>query len=208
MMSPVCGGWGWALAASRAEGAAEHCGVWRSNDATPSSDDGAAGNSRGRLAFSESMCNRIRVSSKPMSVSGSETITINAPLADVLAIIRDLDGQPSWFPGNVSTEVLETDADGLPTKARLVNDVKVAKDEFELTYTNTDTSMSWSLVAPSKAQKEQDGSWSLADKGATTEATMSLTIDSALPLPGFMQKKVLKDTLKGATQALKKRAES
>ena len=67
--------------------------------------------------------------------------------------------------------------------------------------------MSWSLVAPSKAQKEQDGSWSLADKGATTEATMSLTIDSALPLPGFMQKKVLKDTLKGATQALKKRAE-
>lgn len=128
-------------------------------------------------------------------------------MADVLAIVRDIDGQPSWFPGNLAAEVLETDADGLPTKAHMVNDVKVAKDEFELAYTNTDNSIAWSLVAPSKAQKGQEGSWTLVDKGGTTEATMSLTIDSALPLPGFMQKKVLKDTLKGATKALKAHAE-
>lgn len=143
-----------------------------------------------------------------MSVSGSETITINAPVTDVLAIIRDIDGQASWFPGNLESEVLETNDEGLATKARLVNDVKVTKDEFELNYTHSDNGMSWSLVAPSKAQKEQDGSWALADKGGATEATMSLTIDSALPLPGFMQKKVLKDTLSSATKALKKRAES
>jgi hypothetical protein len=45
------------------------------------------------------------------------------------------------------------------------------------------------------------------DKGGTTEATMALTVDSSLPLPGFMQKKVVKDTLKGATKALKAHAE-
>ena len=143
-----------------------------------------------------------------MSVSGSETITINAPVADVLAIIRDVDNQSTWFPGNLESEVLETDDAGLPAKARMVNDVKVAKDEFELSYTHTDTGMSWSLVAPSKAQKGQDGSWSLADKGGQTEATMTLTVDSTLPLPGFMQKKIVKDTLSNATKALKKRAES
>jgi ribosome-associated toxin RatA of RatAB toxin-antitoxin module len=143
-----------------------------------------------------------------MSVSGSETITINAPVADVLAIIRDVDNQSTWFPGNLESEVLETDDAGLPTKARMVNDVKVAKDEFELSYTHTDTGMSWSLVAPSKAQKGQEGSWSLADKGGQTEATMTLTVDSTLPLPGFMQKKIVKDTLNNATKALKKRAES
>ncbi|MCB0916188.1 MAG: SRPBCC family protein [Actinobacteria bacterium] len=142
-----------------------------------------------------------------MSVSGTQQIVINAPLADVLAIVRDIDGQPSWFPGNLEAEVLETDDAGLPTKARIVNDVKVAKDEFELSYTNSDDSIAWSLVAPSKAQKAQEGSWKLVDKGGSTEATMSLTIDSALPLPGFMQKKVLKDTLNGATKALKKHAE-
>jgi ribosome-associated toxin RatA of RatAB toxin-antitoxin module len=142
-----------------------------------------------------------------MSVSGTESVTINAPLADVLAIVRDIDSQPSWFPGTISAEVVETDADGLPVKAHIVNDVKVAKDEFELAYTNTDTSIAWTLVEPSKAQKAQEGSWTLADKGGATEATMALTIDSALPLPGFMQKKVLKDTLKGATKALKAHAE-
>lgn len=142
-----------------------------------------------------------------MSVSGSKSVTIDAPLADVLAIVRDIDGQSSWFPGTISSEVLESDADGLPTRAKLVNDVKVAKDEFELNYTNTDTSLSWSLAAPSKAQKEQDGSWEFADKGGKTEATFSLTINSALPLPGFMQKRVLNDTLKNGTEALKKRAE-
>ncbi|MFM2437728.1 MAG: hypothetical protein RLZ55_539, partial [Actinomycetota bacterium] len=105
-----------------------------------------------------------------MSVSGSESVTINAPLADVLAVIRDVDGQPSWFPGTISAEVLETDAEGLPAKSRLVNDMKVAKDEFELVYTQGETSVSWQLAAPSKGQKSQTGSWTLVDKGGKTEA--------------------------------------
>lgn len=142
-----------------------------------------------------------------MSVSGSETVTIAAPLADVLAIVRDIDNQPSWFPGNLEAEVIETDAAGLPTRARMVNDVKVAKDEFELDYTHAEASISWRLVAPSRAQKAQEGKWTLVDKGGSTVATMNLTIDSSLPLPGFMQKKVLRDTLKGATKALKQHAE-
>ncbi len=48
----------------------------------------------------------------------------------------------------------------------------------------------------------QEGSWSVVDKGGKSEATMALTIDTSLPLPGFVQKKTLKDTLKGATKAL------
>jgi hypothetical protein len=59
-------------------------------------------------------------------------------------------------------------------------------------------------VAPTKVQKSQTGSWALVDKGGTTEATMSLTVDTSLPLPGFVQKKTLKDTLKGATTGLAK----
>ena len=96
------------------------------------------------------------------AVSGSESVTINAPLDDVLAVIRNIPGQVEWFPGCVSAQVLATDADGLPSRARQVNDVKVAKDEFEVDYAHTDSGMSWKLVAPSKAQKDASGSWSLA----------------------------------------------
>jgi hypothetical protein len=139
-----------------------------------------------------------------MSVTASKTVTINAPLDRVLATVRDVAGQKDWWPGTISSEVLETDAEGRPTKAALVNDVKVAKDSFELVYEHSDTGMSWSLVAPSKAQKAQTGSWALVDKGGKTEATVTLTVDSSLPLPGFVQKKVIGDTLKGATSGLQK----
>ena len=124
-----------------------------------------------------------------------------------MAIIRDVASMPDWFPGCISAEVIETDDAGLPLRARQVNDVKVAKDEFEVNYVNTDDSMSWSLVEPSKAQKVNDGSWTIVAEGSGTKATLELTIDAALPIPGFMQKKVLGDTLKGATKALKSHAE-
>ena len=134
-------------------------------------------------------------------------MTINAPLDEVLAVVRNIPGQVEWFPGCVSAQVLSTDADGLPSRARQVNDVKVAKDEFEVDYAHTDSGMSWKLVAPSKAQKDASGSWALVSKGAGTQATLTLSIDPALPLPGFLMKKALGDTLKGATKGLKKHCE-
>ncbi|MFN8126050.1 MAG: SRPBCC family protein [Candidatus Nanopelagicales bacterium] len=139
-----------------------------------------------------------------MSVSASKSVTIDAPLDQVLATIRNVPGQTEWWPGTISAVVDTTDDNGLPTRATLVNDVKVAKDEFQLDYQHSDTGMSWTLVAPSKAQKAQTGSWELVDKGGKTEATVSLDVDSSLPLPGFVQKKVINDTLKGATEGLRK----
>lgn len=139
-----------------------------------------------------------------MAVTESLSVTVNAPVDQVLDFLRDIDNQKNWFPGNTDSEVLERDDAGLPTRARLVNDVKVAKDEFQLNYTHNDAGFSWTLVAPTKVQKAQVGSWSLADRAGSTEATMSLTVDTSLPLPGFVQRKTVKDTLKGATSSLVK----
>lgn len=142
-----------------------------------------------------------------MSVTQSRTITINAPLAEVLAVVRDVPGQVDWWPGMLSAAVLESDDQGRTTLARLTNDVKVAKDEFQVRYEHDDTGVSWQLVGTSKAQKAQTGSWRLAESGDATEATLDLTVDSSLPLPGFVQRKVIGDQVKGATEGLKKRAE-
>ena len=142
-----------------------------------------------------------------MSVTVDKSITVNAPIADVLAIVRDVNSQSEWFPGTISSNVTETYDDGLVKRAHLVNDVKIAKDEFDLDYTHTDTSMSWKLVAPSKSQKNQTGSWTLVDKGGATEVTFSLMVDSSLPVPGFLQKNTIKGTASGAVEGLKKRAE-
>ena len=137
-----------------------------------------------------------------MSVKDSRTVTVNAPLADVLAKIQDVANATSWSPGLIESEVIETDDQGLPKRAKLVQDQKITKDEFQLDYVQMDNGMSWSLVEPTKVQKEQTGSWTLVDKGGKTEATLELEIDVTIPMPGFMKKKTLKGLLKDMTNAL------
>ena len=56
----------------------------------------------------------------------SLSVTVDAPAADVLAFLRDIDNQMNWFPGNVDSEVLERDADGLP--ARVTTNVAVSAE--------------------------------------------------------------------------------
>jgi len=140
-----------------------------------------------------------------MAQTEALSVTVDAPAADVLAFLRDIDNQKNWFPGNLESEVVERDADGRPTQARLVNDVKVVKDEFLLDYTHTDDGVSWVLVKPTSVQKSQVGSWQVVDVGDDRcEVTMTLTVDTSLPLPGFVQRRIIKDTLKGATTGLAK----
>lgn len=139
-----------------------------------------------------------------MAVKDSRSVSVNAPVDQVITFLRDVDNQKNWFPGNLDSEVLERDADGNPSKARLINDVKVAKDEFVLDYAHNENGFSWTLSEPTKMQKDQSGSWTVLADGAGSVATLALSIDAGIPLPGFVQKKTLKDTLKGATEALKK----
>jgi ribosome-associated toxin RatA of RatAB toxin-antitoxin module len=132
------------------------------------------------------------------------TVTVNAPADQVLAFLRDIDNQHTWFPGNSESAVLDRDANGQCSKARLTNDVKVAKDTFELDYTHNDQGFSWILTAPTKIQKVNTGSWTVLDKGGKAEASYELTLETTLPLPGFVQRKTVKDTAKNATSALVK----
>jgi hypothetical protein len=141
-------------------------------------------------------------------ITCTEKTTIAAPFDTVLAAVRDTASQPSWFPGMISAEVLETDDEGRSSRVRQVNDVKVAKDTFEIAITHSDTGMSWTLAGPSKVQKVSDGSWALTDKGGSTDVTLTIAVDSSLPLPGFVLKKALGDTTKGAIKGLKKHCES
>lgn len=147
-----------------------------------------------------------------LGVMGAVTVSASGRVAAAPDRVReallDLPAQVEWFPGCVSSTVLETDDSGRPLQAQQVNDVKVAKDEFELAYSHSDGAMSWTLIAPSMAQKSASGSWSWRSDGDGTEVTLTLTIEPAIPLPGFVAKKVLGDTAKGAVKGLGSYVES
>ena len=141
-------------------------------------------------------------------VHAESTVRIERPSGEVLAVLRDIAGQSRWWPGQYRSEPLETDPEGRVTRALIGNDVRIAKDEFEVVYVHDPGSSGyrWELAAPSKVQRAQAGSWTVADDGSDACAvTLSLMVDSTLPLPGFIIRKTIQDTVNGATRGLRSR---
>lgn len=136
---------------------------------------------------------------------------IDRPVREVMAVLLDIAGQHQWWPGQFRSEPLQTDEAGRVTRALIGNDVRVAKDEFEVVYTHDASSdgYSWVLAEPSRIQRAQAGSWEVEADGSDASAvTLRLMVDSTLPLPGFLLKKALQDTAQGATTGLRRRCEA
>ena len=143
-----------------------------------------------------------------MADQASSNIVINAPTEDVLAVIADIASYPEWTGQIKSAEVLESDAEGRPQQARFVMDAGVLKDEYTLAYDWTDAGVSWQLIGKSTVQKSQVGSYTLADKGGSTEVTYRLAVDIAMPMLGMFKRKAEKMIMDSALKELKKRVES
>lgn len=139
-----------------------------------------------------------------------ESVSIDRPAAEVLEVLRDIDNQSTWWPGQYLSEVLETGDDGLVHKAKIGNDLKLAKDEFVVIYTHSPgtSGYSWVLERATLAQKSQRGSWTLAERGADRcEVTLDVALEPLVPLPGFVIRRVVGDGLKDAVKALKRHCE-
>ncbi len=109
----------------------------------------------------------------------------------------------------LSATVLERDDKGRPARGRLTNEVaKIDKDEFELDFDQRDDGVFWSLSEPTSMQRAQRGDWTFVADGGRTEATLSLEIEANIPVPGFLQKKILDGQVKGVLAGLKKTCEA
>ncbi len=143
-----------------------------------------------------------------MADQASSTITIDAPLEQVLAVIADIDRYPEWTGQIKSASVLSTDADGRPRQATFVMDAGVLKDEYTLEYDWNPAGVDWHLVGKSSVQKSQVGSYALTEQGAATEVTYRLAVDISMPMLGMFKRKAEKMIMDSALKELKKRVES
>ncbi|MDX6197493.1 MAG: hypothetical protein QOJ79_644, partial [Actinomycetota bacterium] len=112
-----------------------------------------------------------------MPDQASSSITIGAPCEKVLGVIADIQNYPVWTGQIKSAEVVEKGSDGKPRQAKFVMDAGVLKDEYTLEYTWRADGVDWKMVGKSSVQKSQVGSYTVADKGASTEVTYKLTVD-------------------------------
>ena len=142
-----------------------------------------------------------------MADQSTQSIVVDAPAADVMAVIADFPAYPQWVAAAKKVEVVEEGPDGRARRVHFVLDAGAVKDEYVLDYTwEGDRKVSWTLVR-GQMQKRQDGSYTLVEQAGSTEVTYSITIDLSIPMLGMIKRKAEKVILDTALKELKKRVE-
>ncbi len=141
------------------------------------------------------------------------SIVVQAPPAQVLAVIADFDSYPEWTGAVKRTEVLGTGAGKRASQVRFVLDAGAIKDTYVLDYTwkiakaGTGT-VTWRLVEAEQVLKALDGSYTLeGDAEGPTTVTYELAVDVRIPMLGMLKRKAEKSIISTALQELKKRVE-
>jgi uncharacterized membrane protein len=146
-----------------------------------------------------------------MTDTSTQSIVIDAPCDQVAAIICDFPRYPEWVSAVKSAEVVEEYEDGYASQVKFALDAGVMADEYILAYEYSDdiTRIEWHLVAPSKMQKSQDGSYDLADNGdGTSTVTYTLAVELSIGMMGMFKRKAEKMIMDSALKELKRRVES
>jgi ribosome-associated toxin RatA of RatAB toxin-antitoxin module len=142
-----------------------------------------------------------------MADQSTQSITVDAPAAEVMAVIADFPSYPQWVSAAKKVEIIEAGDGGRPRRVRFLLDAGAVKDDYVLDYSWDDArKVSWTLVE-SQLMKRQDGSYTLEETGSGTEVTYAITIDTKMPLLGMMKRKAEKVILDTALKELKKRVE-
>jgi ribosome-associated toxin RatA of RatAB toxin-antitoxin module len=112
-----------------------------------------------------------------MTIEGSASIEIEAPIATVYEAAADVEASPQWQPEIKVAECLERDADGRQVLVHMETDAKVRR---------LGADMRFSYPGPTRIEWEQEdgdlkaveGSWELEDLGGErTRVTYSLEVD-------------------------------
>jgi carbon monoxide dehydrogenase subunit G len=139
----------------------------------------------------------------------ASSITVDAPRAEVMAVIADFRAYPQWAAALRSADVLEADDDGLARRVRLTLDAGLIKDSYVLAYTwDGDSAVTWELAEQGLVISEMDGGYRLTDRDSGTEVSYELAVGVKMPMPGMLKRKAEKMIIDTALKGLKARAES
>jgi ribosome-associated toxin RatA of RatAB toxin-antitoxin module len=139
-----------------------------------------------------------------MAITETREVVIEASPDQIMSVLFDIESLPEWSSAHEKVEILERDADGHPKQSRQVVKIVGVSDEQVLDYTVHDDGVSWTLVS-SKQQRAQEGRYTLTPEGDKTRVSLELTVDTTVPLPGFLVRKGAKGLMETATDGLRKR---
>lgn len=138
-----------------------------------------------------------------MAISDSREVVIEATPEEILDVIADVESAPEWSSQHQGAEILDTTDDGRPGQVKLKLKTMGISDEQVVQYTWTENTAGWTLVSSTQL-KAQDAKYTLTPDGDKTRVKFEITVDPAVPIPGFVMKRAMKGGLESATDGLRK----
>jgi ribosome-associated toxin RatA of RatAB toxin-antitoxin module len=144
-----------------------------------------------------------------MADESTQSIVVDAPPQNIMAVIADFPAYPEWANAMKKTEVLEEFEDGRAREVRFTLDAGPIKDVYTLAYdwAANGLSVDWHLVK-GQMQKAQKGQYLLTPEGDKTKVTYTLSVQLAMPMIGLFRRKAEKMIMDIALKELKRRVES
>ena len=139
-----------------------------------------------------------------MVVSANRQFTIEATPEKILDVMMDVEALPEWSGAHHDATVLERDGHGRPLRSMSTMRMAGLTDEQVLEYVYPDSGFGWRLVS-SRHLKNQDATYTLTPDGTRTQVKLHLIVESAVPIPGFIMKRVVQAVVNTATDDLTKR---
>jgi ribosome-associated toxin RatA of RatAB toxin-antitoxin module len=138
------------------------------------------------------------------------SISVDAPPAEVMAVIADFDAYPQWTGAVKETEVRSKASNGRAKEVWFNLDAGAIKDQYTLAYNwKGDSEVRWQLVEAEQIVKAMDGAYLLEDNGdGSTTVTYQLAVDVKIPMLGMIKRKAEKVIIDTALKELKKRVEA
>ena len=137
-----------------------------------------------------------------------KTIQIDAPAEVIFDVAADVARFTDWATGVRETEVLETNGDGLPLRARLGVDAIIRTISYILNYTYDGSAKIEWVAEPGEDIAEMEGRYEfyeLEDGGV--EVVYALKVEANFQVPGLPRRQAEKQIVSTALRGLRDRAE-
>jgi ribosome-associated toxin RatA of RatAB toxin-antitoxin module len=137
----------------------------------------------------------------------SKTVEVEAAAESIMAIVADFESYPLWNEEVKGVWILANYDDGRPSQLRL--DAKVGG--FDITYVQAIYYPSENQIQTIMQQgdlfSKQEQLFAVVAMGSTTLLTVDLDVETTMPIPKPMVKKMVNDALDHLAGNLKTRAE-
>jgi ribosome-associated toxin RatA of RatAB toxin-antitoxin module len=143
-----------------------------------------------------------------MPEESTQSITIDADAAQIMAVIADFENYPVWTGSVKKAQVVEAGPDGRARRVAFSLDAGIIRDQYELAYVWTgDERVEWELTS-GQMMRAQHGSYTLQPAGPSrTDVTYSLAVDLVIPMLGLLKRKAERVVMDTALKELKRRVE-